>query len=81
MEQRMSKLRPRVKHEKTFQQRLADEAQRYKEAADTLPPGKARELLLRRIQKAKTAAHIDDWVKSPGLQPPKELLEVAGTKK
>lgn len=60
----------RSKHEKTFQERPAEEAQRFQEAADRLPPGTARELLLRRVRQASTAAHIDDWLTSPGLQPP-----------
>jgi hypothetical protein len=29
--------RGRIKHEKTFEERLAEEAQRFKEAADKLP--------------------------------------------
>ncbi|WP_349643819.1 hypothetical protein [Bradyrhizobium sp. LMTR 3] len=62
----MIKRRRRVKHEKTFQERLAEEAQRYKEAAKHLPPGTARELLLRRARQADTAANIDAWLASPG---------------
>ena len=52
MEQRLQKRR-HIKHEKTFQERLAEEAQRFKEAADKLPHGMARELLLRRRAKRK----------------------------
>ena len=62
----MIRRRLRVKHEKSFQQRLADEACRYHEAASKLPPGTARELLLRRARQAETA-----WLNSPGLQAPK----------
>ena len=66
--------RRRVKHEKTFQERLAEEAQRFKEAAAKLPPGShAEELLLRRARQAETASHINEWLTSPGLQPPKAL--------
>jgi hypothetical protein len=32
-----------------------------------------REALLRKARQAETAAHIDDWLRSPGLQPPVEL--------
>jgi len=72
------KKRPRVIHDKTFQQRLAEEALRFKEAADQLPPGTAKELLLRRVRQAETAAHIDDWLNSPGLQPPTAIKEISG---
>jgi hypothetical protein len=36
-----------------------------------LPPGAEREDLLRKGSAADITAHIDDWLKSPGLQPPK----------
>ena len=67
----MIRRRPRIKHEKSFQQRLADEACRYHEAASKLPPGTARELLLRRARQAETAANSDNWLNSQGLQAPK----------
>jgi hypothetical protein len=36
-----------------------------------MPPGPDREMLLKKVQRAETAMHLEDWVKSPGLQPPK----------
>jgi hypothetical protein len=69
----MVQQRRRIKHEKTFEERLAEEAQRFKEAADQLPPGTARELLLRRARQAGTAARINEWLTSPGLQPPEKI--------
>jgi hypothetical protein len=33
--------------------------------------GSERDALLRKARRADTAAHIDDWANSPGLQPPK----------
>jgi hypothetical protein len=71
--------RRRFKHEKTFEERLGAEAQRFKEAADQLPPGShAQELCLRRAQQAETAADINEWLTSPRPQPPKALKKVAG---
>jgi len=68
----MAQRRKSVKHTATFEERLAEEAIKFKEAAENQPPGStARELLLRRARKAETAAHISDWLRSPGLQPPK----------
>jgi hypothetical protein len=66
--------RRRFKHTKTFKERLAEEAARFKEEADRLPEGsKARDMLLRRARQAETASHVNDWLRSPGLQPPKAL--------
>lgn len=65
--------RLRIKHEKSFQERLAEEAAHYSKLAANTPPGQQRELYLRRARQAETAAHIDGWLKSPGLQPPGEL--------
>lgn len=68
----MPQRRRRIKHEKTFQQRLAEEAARFKEAAEKLPPGShAQELLLRRARQAETASQISHWLTSPGLEPPR----------
>jgi hypothetical protein len=63
--------RRRLEHTKTFQERLAEEAVRFREAAEEAPAGMARELLLRRARQAETAAHMSEWLSSPGLQPPK----------
>jgi hypothetical protein len=68
----MVKLRPRVKHTLTFEERLAAQAKRLKEAAEREPPGSTyRELFLRRARQAETASRISDWLRSPGLRPPK----------
>ena len=71
--QRMIKRLNRTKHTKTFEERLAEEAARFKEAAAQLPPGTQRELYLRRARQAETASHINEWLTSPGLQSPTAL--------
>ena len=63
--------RRRVKHIASFEDRLAYEAHRLKEEAKELKPGLRREELLRKARQAETAAHISDWLKSPGLASPK----------
>jgi hypothetical protein len=69
--------RSRIVHVKTFKERLAEEAVRFKEAAQKLPPGShAQELLLRRARQAETASHVNEWLTSPGLQPPKVLKDM-----
>ena len=62
--------RRHTKHKATFEERLAEEARRFKEAAEKEPPGStARELLLRRARQAETASRINDWLSSPVLTP------------
>lgn len=67
----MPQQRRSKQHLQTFEELLADEAIRYKEAAEALPEGTARDLLLRRVRQAETACHMSGWVRSPDLQPPK----------
>lgn len=45
----------RTKRGKTFEERLAEEAQCFREAASQAPPGMARELLLRRVRQMEAA--------------------------
>ena len=68
----MAKQRKRINHSATFEERLAVEATKFKEAAEKQPPGSfARELLLRRARQAETACCINQWLTSPGLAQPK----------
>jgi len=62
--------RKRIKHTATFEQRLAMQAERLKERAQTVPPGKDREVLLKRVQQTETASRINAWLTSPGLRSP-----------
>lgn len=63
--------RRRVKHIVSFEDRLAYEAHRLREQARLVPPGRDRDSLLRRARQAETAAHISEWLTSPGLASPK----------
>jgi hypothetical protein len=72
----MAKKRNRARHT-AFEERLAEQAEKFKEAASKLPNGgKAREHLLQRARQLETAAHINKWLSSPEQQPTKipELL-------
>ncbi|UFW75228.1 hypothetical protein BcanWU425_16240 [Bradyrhizobium sp. WU425] len=51
--------------------RLAEEAKRLREKAKEVPPGTAREALLRQARQAETGSQMSAWLTSPGLQPPK----------
>jgi hypothetical protein len=55
----------------TFEQRLAQEALRIQEQVKSLPHGKERELLVRKARQLETASHVNEWILSPGLKPPR----------
>ena len=62
--------RRRFKNTLTFPDRLAKEAERFRQEAETTPPGQKRDDLLRKARQAETAAHLDEWLSSPGLKGP-----------
>ena len=61
---------PRIRHEKTFKERLIEPSQRFRGEAEKIPDGTARELLLKRARQAETASHMSEWLSSSGLQSP-----------
>ena len=69
MEQHME--RRRIKHDTSLDQRLGEQAKRLRDEARGIPPGVQRDILIRQARQAETAAHMQEWLKSPGLQPPK----------
>lgn len=52
-------------------QRLAEQARKFLKEAQGTPPGSERDHLIRRARQAETALHLNEWVNSPGLEPPK----------
>lgn len=63
--------RRRLKQSMPFEERLAAFAQQAREEAAELPAGAEREDMLRKASQAETAASLNDWINSPGLQSPK----------
>jgi len=63
--------RRRFKNVLTFPDRLSKEAERLRQEAETKPPGPEQDSLLRKARQAETAAHIDEWISSPGPKPPR----------
>ena len=59
----------RVPH--TFEQRVAAEKSQLEAQAAKLRPGQQKDELLHKIAQLETAARLNDWLNSPGLQPPK----------
>ena len=62
--------RRRITHKASFQERLAQEAQRLQEQAKKLPSGEDQELILRRLRQVEIALNINWWLTSPGLRSP-----------
>jgi hypothetical protein len=63
-------LRRRFKQLKSLEGRLSEEAKRLREEAKLLPPGAAREALIRRARQAETGSYMSAWLSSPGLRSP-----------
>jgi len=55
----------------SLEDRLAEEAAKLRKEAKGTPPGIERERLMRRARQAETGSHMSEWLRSPGLQPPK----------
>jgi hypothetical protein len=55
----------------SFEDRLAEEALRLEAQARRLRPGRERDELLQKLDQIDAAAHLNDWLKPPGLRPPK----------
>ena len=60
---------PQIKDEISFGQRLANEAERAREIAYTLPPGKKRDALLEKARLADLGARINGWLAGPEPAP------------
>ena len=67
----MIQKRLRLKQNLTLKERLSAFAIQVRQKAAELPAGIERDDLLRRARQADTASHLDEWVNSSGLQPPK----------
>jgi hypothetical protein len=63
--------RRRFKQTQSLAERLSEQAKRMRAEAKLLPPGPARDEMIRKAREAEIAAHLNEWLTSPGLQPPK----------
>jgi hypothetical protein len=64
-------IRRRFKQAHSLEEYLAEEAKRLHEEAELLPLGAQRDAVEGKARQAETGAHISDWLRSPGLQPPR----------
>lgn len=58
--------RRRIKHTRSLEERLAEEAKILREEAKKPPPGERQESLLEKARRADTAAHVTEWLRSRG---------------
>ena len=56
---------------RSVEQCLADESIRLRDEARAMPPGVARDRLIRMARQAETASRVNAWLASPGLRAPK----------
>jgi len=62
--------RRRLKQDIPLHCRLAAWAKHVREQASQLQPGPQRDVLMAKARQAETAADLDDWINSKGLQLP-----------
>jgi hypothetical protein len=62
--------RRHFKQTTSLEERLAEQAQRLRQEAKSLPPGIERERAIRKARQAETGSHISEWLCSPGLRSP-----------
>jgi hypothetical protein len=63
--------RRRIEHAVSLKDRLNLFAKEAREKAAKLPPSAEKHDLLKKARCADLALHLENWVNSPGLQPPK----------
>jgi hypothetical protein len=64
----MQRHRRSVPH--SFEDQIAAEKSRLEAQAADLPPCPQKDALLKKIRQLETASHVNEWLTSPGLQPP-----------
>ena len=67
----MPKKRNRRKNISSTSERLLEAAAEARSQAALLPAGAEQRQLLDKAREAETAAHLNDWLTSPGSRPPK----------
>jgi hypothetical protein len=66
------KMRRRFKQTRSLKERLLEEAQNLRDEAKLLPHGPVRDAVLKKARQTEAAAHMGDWLNSPGLRSPKK---------
>ncbi|WP_409187731.1 hypothetical protein [Bradyrhizobium sp. RDM4] len=64
----MTATRKRTKQTQSLQERLLTSADKARERAQSMPPGKARDMLLRRAMQDEVTSSLTDWLSAPGYR-------------
>jgi hypothetical protein len=67
----MTVKRRRFKQSQSLKERLSEWSMKVRAEAEQPRPSPEKDALVKKARRADTAAHLDDWANSPGLQPPK----------
>jgi len=70
--------RRRFRQASSLAERLSENVEQLRKQLAQLSPGAERDKIARLIRQSETASHIDEWLKSPGLQPPTALSGLQG---
>lgn len=54
----------------SFEEQIAAEKSRLEAQVASLLPGPQKDALLKKIRQLETASRMNEWLTSPGLQPP-----------
>ena len=54
----------------SFEDQITAEKSQLEAQAAGLPSGPQKDALLKKIRQLETASHVNEWLTSPGLQPP-----------
>ena len=60
-----------MRNKPSIETKWHQQAEAYKQEAAQLPNGQKRDEMLRMARQLETASHINDWLSSPGLSPPR----------
>jgi hypothetical protein len=66
---------PRKSEKPPFEQKWKELADKTRGEAMDLPPGRARDEMLKKARQLETACHMSEWISSPGLRPPVDTTE------
>jgi hypothetical protein len=55
----------------SLEEKWHEQAEALKREAEQLPYGREFEELMRKARQLETASHINEWLSSPGLAPPR----------
>jgi hypothetical protein len=74
----MVKKRRRFKQTTTLAERLTAQAGRLRNQAKSLPPGSEQTELWHKVRQAETALRFNQWLSSPEVAPPVDVVSLVG---